>query len=299
MICYICGKPIHDSVAGLLYALNVEATPPRLTNIFIYHNNTLPATASIFDNSFTPKDIHESACASGMTKSVSELKKSAYRKKHTTLIYEHAITDLNRFIVLLEEFYPQESWDSQPKQVAEEIHNALPIQAVTPIMPEETNIVLTVQHMESLLSIMKYSRTPLGKYLFVLPCNIPDHVTLSQGNLNLEPTEYRNLFAKTKLKIPKSVAVGYHKYGSDFLEITIELTKLAYHQKHKWTVHQISDFLQQQLNQNQERAQNLQKLLEIIKTSQGLQWLLGSLDELKKGIINALQIKVRQQKILL
>lgn len=48
MICYICGKPIHDSVAGLLYALNVEATPPRLANIFIYHNNTLPVSSARF-----------------------------------------------------------------------------------------------------------------------------------------------------------------------------------------------------------------------------------------------------------
>lgn len=27
--CVVCGKPIHDSVAGLLYALNIESEPPR------------------------------------------------------------------------------------------------------------------------------------------------------------------------------------------------------------------------------------------------------------------------------
>ena len=225
----LCSKPITESTAGFLYAIDVSGDVPVLVYLKTCHDPKLG-------------EIHvqpgsHSLCRKGLHQVIRGVERSYSRTAPGSIIIWHfAVADQKSFLQLLEKCY---RWSSVIIDVVNDIHAVLANKRIEDIFAGTATTIpvvkstqkMTMRKPEFNAIVARIRNDPLNRKGFVPyvihPTDNPDFICLERGTRGVHDQRYISA-SQTKtfgvdLIVPASVGVGVVRYGSAFVDLVDDI----------------------------------------------------------------------------
>lgn len=278
----ICGKVIEEPEAGVLYAIDTTIKPPSLVHLSTFHS---PKSGKLYERKHKNEKGVEKTChvycleelekiVNGVESRREQDEKKQYGKNHlykSSLEWACKTADLDRFLQILDEFYP--------------IHSVEAKKAIA-----DTRAVLQMPKKKRLNAVFEGKSIPLSKaqrpLIKTVVCTGP--VIETQLNFYLQenfvrflvvPTRYQGVVAlhlpnshssyinrQYGLYLPKTIALGIVRFGKDFAQLAYDVVIFA--DKQAPCTIEVCEFLYTQLMNKQDALLRIPHLSALLRSLQ-------------------------------